>query len=341
MLRPRRSKHARGHRRIGHQRRRFGHVVADFPHAFDIGVIGFAEVVPDGRRWRDHVRLIAAEGDDRVRSLLNTQVLAAIVPADVHQHRGVERAAAAPRRSRRVRALTLEGVIDRDESVARAVSPVHPPVAADVREDDDIGVFEVAVADVIGLGGQELFGNPRPELDRALDLLALHDSLQHDGRRDIERHPRVVTLAVAGAAFEKRIVVGHARLLRSRRNAVDVGAQRDDRLARSPRGHPRRRDARNAFFDGEALLPQDVGQVFGGFDLLESELAEAEDGIHHLLCEVLKIVHARRPFALERAEPRFSFRIDSARRSRGGGRRGLLRMDVDNRNRGDDAGNNT
>ena len=59
------------------------------------------------------------------------------------------------------------------------------------------------------------------------------------------------------------------------------------RLARSPGRHERRRNAGDAFLDREAVLLQDVDQVAVGLEFLEAELAEAEDGVHHLLGEVL------------------------------------------------------
>ena len=267
-----------------------------------------------------------------MRPLLDAQVLAAVVPADVHQHRRIQRAAPAPRRARRMRALALERVFDRHQAVARAVAPVGAPVAADVREDDDVGVFEVPVANVVRLGREQLFGHARPQLDGAGDLLALHDLLQHDRRRDVQRHARVVSFAVARSAFEERIVIGHARLLRSRRDAVDIGSERDDRFARSPRRHPRRRDAGDPLLDGEPLLAQDVRQVLRRFDLLEPELAEAEDGVDHLLREVVQIVDTGGSFGLQRAESRLGLWIDRPRGRRRCGRAGLLRVDVDDGN---------
>ena len=55
---------------------------------------------------------IAAVGDYVVRPLLQPQVLTPVVPADVHQLDGVERAAAKPRRARGVRAFPRERVFD-------------------------------------------------------------------------------------------------------------------------------------------------------------------------------------------------------------------------------------
>ena len=108
---------------VGHHRGGLRHVVADLPQLLDVVVAGLAEVVPDAGVRRHDVRLIAAVGDHVVRALLQAQVLAAEVPADVHQLHGVERRPAAPRRAGGVRALALEGVLDRDQAVAAAVAP--------------------------------------------------------------------------------------------------------------------------------------------------------------------------------------------------------------------------
>ena len=118
------------HLGAGHHRGGLRHLVADVPHLLDVVVVGFAEVVPDRGVRRHDVRLIAAVGDDVVRALLNAQMLAAEIPADVHQLDGVERRASAPGRAGRVRAFALERVLDRDESVVRAVAPADAHVVA-------------------------------------------------------------------------------------------------------------------------------------------------------------------------------------------------------------------
>ena len=110
----------------------------------DVLVVGLAEVVPDRRVARHDVRLVAAVGDHVVRALLQAQVLAPEVPADVHQLDGVERAASAPRRAGGVGALALELVLDRDQPVAGAVAPATSEVVADVREERDVDVLEDA-----------------------------------------------------------------------------------------------------------------------------------------------------------------------------------------------------
>jgi hypothetical protein len=93
------------------------------------------------------------------------------------------------------------------------------------------------------------------------------------------------------------------RLLACLWNPVDVGPEGDHRLARSPGGDPGRRYPRYAFGDGESGLPEQPGQVPGGLDLLEAELAEAEDHVHRLLGERGHAVDLRGRFALEPGEP--------------------------------------
>ena len=231
-------------------------------------------------------------------------MLAAVVPADVHQLDRVERAASAPRRARRMRGLARERELDRDEARALAVAPGHAEIVADVREERDVDILEESAADEVGLGADQFLRGARPDPNRARQLLALHDLLHGDRRRDVHRLPGVVALAVAGRAFDHRRVVGDARLLRRLRDAVDVGAQRDHRLARAPRRHERGRDTGDALLDGEPVLLQHVDQVAVRLDLLKSELGEAEDRIDHLLREVLHRVDVLERVSLETLRPR-------------------------------------
>ena len=123
---------------------------------------------------------------------------------------------------------------------------------------------------------------------------------------------------MARRAFDHRLVIRDARLLRRLRNAVDVGAQRDHRLARSPRRHERGRNAGDAFLHAEAVLLEDVDQVAVGLELLKSELAVAEDLVDHLLRHLLPRLHVGDRFLLERVEPGVAFggcRAASARSS--------------------------
>jgi hypothetical protein len=96
---------------------------------------------------------------------------------------------------------------------------------------------------------------------------------------------------VSGRAFDDRIVIGHAGLLRRLRNAVDVGAEGDDGLAAPEGRHPRRRDARLASGDREAVLLEHTGQVLRRLDLLKAEFTEAEHRVHGFLGKLGEAVH--------------------------------------------------
>ena len=100
---------------------------------------------------------------------------------------------------------------------------------------------------------------------------------------DVQRHAGVVPFAVARSALDHRIVLGHAGLLRGLRNVVDIGAERDHRLALAPGRHPRRRNAGDAALDPEAFFLEDAGEVLRRLEFLEPEFAEAEDAVHHHL----------------------------------------------------------
>jgi hypothetical protein len=151
--------------------------------------------------------------------------------------------------------------------------------------DTSSGGSSESGAHEIRLGPDELLRRAWPDADGSRKLLALHDLLHRDGGRDVHCLPGIVALAMPGCAFDHRRVVGNARLLRRLRDAVDVGPECDDRLAGSPGGHERRRDAGNPLLDAETVLLEDVDQVAIRFDLLKAELSETEDGVDHLLRE--------------------------------------------------------
>ena len=214
---------------------------------------------------------------------LDPQVLAAEIPADVHQLHGVECRAAAPGRSGRMRALALEVVLDRHEPVAHAVAPADVHVGADVREDADVDVLEETGADVIRLRAEQLFGHARPQLQRALQVLLLHDLLDRERGRDLKRHAGVVSFAVARRAFDDRLVPRHTGLLRRLRDVVDVRSERDDRLAGAPRGRPRRRDPCEILLNQEAVLFEDAREVLRCLEFLKTGLGETEHRVVPLL----------------------------------------------------------
>jgi hypothetical protein len=171
------------------------------------------------------VRLIATVGDDVVRSLLERQVLAPEVPADIHQFHGVERAAPPPGSTGGVRALSFEGIEHRNETGhVSPIAPRHAHVVADVDEHGDVHVLEQSGADEIRLRPDQLLGRAGPDSDGSRELFALHDLFHGDGGGDVQRLAGVVSFAVTGGALDDRIVVRDARFLGGLRNPVDVGA---------------------------------------------------------------------------------------------------------------------
>src|SRR5678815_4713023 len=100
---------------------------------------------------------------------------------------------------------------------------------------------------------------------------------------DIQRHPGVVPFPVPRRSLDVRLLVADAGLVPRLRDAVDVGAERDHRLARSPFRDERSGNPRDASLNLEAVLLEQAGQVFGRLDLLHAELTEGEDLVDHLL----------------------------------------------------------
>src|SRR6185369_1398312 len=70
-------------------------------------------------------------------------------------------------------------------------------------------------------------------------------------------------------------------------------------LARAPLREPSGRNAGVAALDREAVLLEDAGQILRRLDFLESELAEAEDLVDHLLRECRQRVDEAHRFGLE------------------------------------------
>ena len=120
-----------------------------------------------------------------MRSLLQSQMFAPEIPSDVHQLNRVERAAALPRRARRVCALAFERVLDRNQSGRRRLAPRSAQIVPDVREQHHVDVFENTFAHEVSLAGDELFGDARPKFDRAGKFGAFHLSLDCDRGGDV------------------------------------------------------------------------------------------------------------------------------------------------------------
>ena len=164
--------------------------------------------------------------------------------------------------------------------------------------EDDVNVLEESRAHVVRLGRQLFLGDARPQHESPGELLALHDALHRDRSDDVERHAGVVPFAVPGSAVDDRSAIRHTRLLRRLRNAVNVRAQRNDRLAGAKARRPCRWNAGDTSLNREALALQDGRQVALRLVLLKPDLAEAEDRVHHLLREVVHAIDARGRFPL-------------------------------------------
>ena len=68
--------------------------------------------------------------------------------------------------------------------------------------------------------------------------------------------------------------------------------------------HPAGRHAGGVLLHGEAVPGQDLGAVALGLELLETQLAEAEDRVHHLLRQLLQTVDFGGSVASEQLQPR-------------------------------------
>ena len=258
-------------------------------------------------------------------------MLATVVPADVHQLDAVERAAAVPGGDGAVGALAFEEKLDRDQPAAAPLAPAGDEVGADVAVEHGVDILEQPGPDEVGLVPELLLGDPRPEHQRARDVLALHDLLHRERGGHDERLPGIVPFAVPRRPLHQRVAIGDARFLRGLRDAVDVGAERDDRCARAPACDPRGRDAGDPPLDREPVRFENTGDIPLSLELLEPQLAEAEDGVDHLLGEVAPGLDVNPDLLLEVVEPR----VGVARRGRGHGRLWRLLRGNAGQHRGD------
>ncbi len=148
-------------------------------------------------------------------------------------------------------------------------------------EEADIDILEHAGFHKEGFRSELFLGYAGPEAERALQVFALHHFLHGDGGKDVERYSGIVTFTVSGRAFDDGFVPADAGLLRSSRDIVDIGAERDYGLARSPGRYPCGGNIGIIALNPEALFLQNAGEVLRCFELLETELAEAEYAIDH------------------------------------------------------------
>src|SRR5262249_1126111 len=104
------------HGGVGHLRGRCRDLGAERVQVANPLVIPFPEEVPDrGFGWH-YIGLVAAVRDYVMRAMLRTQMLAAEIPADVHQLDRVQRAASRPGRSGGMGALAVKAILSRDQA---------------------------------------------------------------------------------------------------------------------------------------------------------------------------------------------------------------------------------
>ena len=108
---------------VRHLRRRLRDGVGDLEVLADVLEVLLADEVPDGCDRRHDVGLVAAVRDHVVRPLLRPQMLAAHVPADVHELDAVERAASPPRRHGGVGGLAADTCTRRRPCPCRWAGP--------------------------------------------------------------------------------------------------------------------------------------------------------------------------------------------------------------------------
>ena len=223
-----------------------------------------------------------------------------------------------------MRRLALEGVFDADHAVVAGGAPGRPEIAADMDEDRGIDVLEHAGADIIGLGGKQFLGNARPQHQPALDAVLFHGVLQRQRGDDHQRHPGVMAFAMPRGAFDHRLDLRHARILRQPEQPVDVAAQCNHRAAFAPGGGEGGGNARRPARDLEAVLFKHVGKIFRGLDLLKPRLGIAEHLIDHHLRQLGAGIDAGGDFGLQ-----LGARLGPCRRLGSGGKQRGKRQRLD------------
>ena len=171
-----------------------------------------------------------------------------------------------------------------------------------MREQRDVHVLENAGAYEPRLAAHEFLGDAVPDLDRALNVVALHEFLHRDRRGDVEWLAGVVSFAVPRRALDDRVVVADAGLVAGLWDVVDVGAERDHGFTRTPRRHERGGDAGDIALHLESVLLEDSREVFHGLEFLKARLAERENHVDHFLDLLRHAVDFRRGVGLELVE---------------------------------------
>src|SRR5262249_35291353 len=146
-------------------------------------------------------------------------------------------------------------------AVVRGLAIVRREIRINVTAEHDVDVFEESRSNKESLRGHKFLCNSGEEFDCAGDLVFLHKLLQNDRRSHVDRLTRVVAFAVAGRAFNDWIVIGDAGFLRRSGDAIDVGDERDHRLACAVSRDPSGWHSSNPALDLEAVLLKYAGDV--------------------------------------------------------------------------------
>ena len=160
-----------------------------------------------------------------------------------------------------------------------------------MRAQNYVHVLKQSGANVKRFGAEQLFRNSRNKFDGPGDVMLVHQLFQNQRRRDVYRHPGVMPFSMARRAFHDRIVICHSRLLRCARDAVDVRDKGNNRFAAAVRGYPSRGNSSHAMLDVKSIFLQDARDVTRRLVFLETQFAEAENFVHHLLRKCLEFVH--------------------------------------------------
>ena len=116
--------------------------------------------------------------------------------------------------------------------------------------------------------------------------------------------PELCPSPCPGAPCTSGQVARDARNLRRLRNAIEVGAERDDGFAGAPSRNPGRGNSRHTLAHREAVLLEDADDVLRRFEFLKAQLSEAEHLIDELLRELRARVDVAHRLGLERSELR-------------------------------------
>jgi len=168
-----------------------------------------------------------------------------------------------------------------------------------VGENAGIHILEIPVAHVKRFSTDEFFGHAGPEHERTGNFVALHQLLHRQHRHDVQGLPGIVPFAVTGRTLHNRVFVGHAGFLTGFGNAVDVGANGNERLARPPGRDPGRWNPSYAFLHGEPFFFEQIGQVRKRLFLLKTEFRETEQPVIYLLRLIFAGIDGSNSFRFE------------------------------------------